>query len=466
MQFPIVAPAPLVATHAAAFRELFENRCQFQHFQQYLTGLMVLDNKSLANIARCVLASADKTNLSRFLSSAPWQEAAVNDRRISYLLAQTVAQRRSASASALLLDDTLCEHVGGLFAHIDRHYHHGDGTYPLAHNPVTSHYVSGAVRFPLDLRLYRRYEEVTRWEDFVRQHFPGQAIPASKQERAKLHKVVDPVLLTDPAFRALHDQFQTKIALGIELVTRAVERGLPLGVVLMDSWYLAEELVATLAALRKDWVSLLKRNRNLETASFVLKDAAGHPLALPGPHIQVQDLVPLIPPRAYRAVTAGDQTYWCFTLAVRLPRLGKARLVISFDNADLTGSYALLVTNRTDWGAQKVTATYLLRWPVETCYQDGKTHLGLDDYRMRSAEALGKHWCLVFVAYSFLHLDCLPPSPRGGRLPVKTIGEACRHQAQALLQALILAAHERLQRGQRVADVFAALFAKQGPAVA
>lgn len=460
MQFPIVAPAPLVTAHAAAFRDLFENRCQFQHFQRYLTGLMVLENKSLANIARCVLDSADKTNLSRFLSAAPWQEAAVNDRRISYLLERTAAQRRPARDSALLLDDTLCEHVGSLFAHVDRHYNHGDGTYPLAHNPVTSHYVSGAVRFPVDLRLYRRYEEVTRWEDFVRQHCPAQAIPATKKERAKLHKVVDPVLLTDPAFRALHDQFQTKIALGVALLTKAVARGLPFGVVLMDSWYLAEELVAALAALKKDWVSLRKRNRNLETASFVLKDAAGSPLALPGPHLQVQELAPRIPRTAYRAVTVGEQTYWCFTLAVRLPSLGKVRLVISFDNADLTGSYAVLVTNRVDWGAPKILATYLLRWPVETFYQDGKTYLGLDEYRMRGAEAIGKQWCLVFVAYSLLHLDCLPPSPKKERLPVKTIGEACRHQAQALLQALILAAHERLQRGQGVAAVFATLFAK------
>ena len=29
-------------------------------------------------------------------------------------------------------------------------------------------------------------------------------------------------------------------------------------------------------------------------------------------------------------------------------------------------------------------------------------------YRMRNAEAIKKHWCLVFVAYSFLHLDCSP----------------------------------------------------------
>ncbi len=42
---------------------------------------------------------------------------------------------------------------------------------------------------------------------------------------------------------------------------------------------------------------------------------------------------------------------------------------------------------------------------METFYQDGKGHLGLDTYRMRSAEAIGKHWCLVFVAYSLLGFD-------------------------------------------------------------
>jgi hypothetical protein len=103
---------------------------------------------------------------------------------------------------------------------------------------------------------------------------------------------------------------------------------------------------------------------------------------------------------------------------------------------------------------------------IETFYQDGKGHLGLDEYRMRNAEAIQKHWCLVFVAYSFLHLDCLPPSPTKGSLPIKTIGEACRQQAQALIQSLILYAHEHLQRGQRVEDIFAALFAKQQPVMA
>ena len=374
MQLPIVVPAPLVTAHAGVFRDLFENRCQFRHFQNYLTGLMVLSNKSMANIVRCVLNSADKTNLSRFFSEAPWFQTQINDRRLQYLLQQTRAVRLPKDQSALVLDDTLCEHVGSLFEYIDRHYNHGDDTYPLAHNPVTSHYVSGPVRFPVDLRLYRRYEEMTRWEEFVHKHFPDREIPKRKKERAQFHKVVDPVLLQDPDFQTLDQQFRTKIALAIDLLEAALRRKLPFSVVLFDSWYLAEEFVAILQRRKKDWISILKKNRNLETNSLVLKDADGKRIPLDGPHLSVEDLVPLIPATAYRAVTVGETTYWTFTLTVRIPRLGKVRLVISFEKADLTGTYAVLVTNRINWLALRVIATYLLRWPIRF-YQDGKEHL-------------------------------------------------------------------------------------------
>jgi SRSO17 transposase len=466
MQLPIVAPAPLVTAHAEVFRDLFENRRQFQHFQNYVTGLIVLDNKSLANMTRCVLESADKTNLSRFFSEAPWFQDRVNDRRLEYLLQQTQARRGPKADALLILDDTLCEHVGSLFDYVDRHYNHGADTYPLAHNPVTSHYVSGPVRFPVDLRLYRRYEELTQWEASVHKHFPDRPIPTTKKERARLHKEMDPLLLADPDFQKLHAQFRTKIDLGIELLEAAIQHKIPFSVLLFDSWYLAEELVAMARYRKKDWISLLKKNRNLETNSFVLKDATGQPIRLEGPHIAVDELVPRIPPTAYRAVTVGDKTYWTFTLAVRLPGLGKVRLVVSFKNAELTGTYAVLVSNRVDWNAQRIITLYLQRWPIETFYQDGKGHLGLDTYRMRNAEAIQKHWCLVFVAYSFLHLDCLPPSPTKGSLPIKTIGEACRQQAQALIQTLMLYTHECLQLGQRVEDIFAYMFAKQQPVIA
>jgi hypothetical protein len=135
--------------------------------------------------------------------------------------------------------------------------------------------------------------------------------------------------LEDSAFQKLHQQFRTKIDLGIELLDAAVQHKVPFSVLLFDSWYLAEELVSMARYRNKDWISLLKKNRNLETNSFVLKDAAGQPIRLAGPHIAVEDLVPRIPPTAYRAVTVGDKTYWTFTGAVCLPGLGKVRLVVS-----------------------------------------------------------------------------------------------------------------------------------------
>lgn len=461
MELPIIEPAPVVAEHAVVFRDLLENQCQFGHFQHDLTGLIVLPNKSIANIARCILDSADKTNLSRFFSEAPWREDEVNRRRIRFMLHQTKPHRRRRRESLLVLDDTLCEHVGSLFDHVDRHYNHGDGTYPLAHNPVTSLYVSGPVRFPVGLRLYRRDEELTQWQAAVAKHFPELKIPTERKARNRLHTQVDPVWLQDPEFRARHEQFRTKIALAIELVEEAIRHKVSFGVVVFDAWYLAEDVVRVLARRRKDWISLLKTNRLLETASFHLRDAHGWTLKLPGPHIGVAKLVPLIPATAYRPVTVGEHTYWCFTLAVRIPGLGKVRIVVSFEQESLTGRQVVLVTNRVDWSAAKIISLYSQRWPTETFDQDGKGHLGFHEYRMRSAEAMGKHWCLVFVAYSLLHLTCLPAVPDRTKGLIHTIGDACRQQGRALLQRLLLFVHDQLSQGALIDQVLAQVFAKQ-----
>jgi len=248
-------------------------------------------------------------NLYRFLAEAAWREDAVNHRRIRLMLQQTRLHRRRRRESLVVIDDTLCEHAGSLFDYVDRHYNHSDGTYPLDHNPVTSLYVSGPVRFPLGLRLYRRYEELTHWEATVATHFPDIPIPREKKARNRLHKQVDPVLLQEPEFRARHEQFRTKIALAVELIQEAVRHKVPFGVVAFDVWSLAEDLVQALARRRKDWISLLNTNRLLETASFQLRDVNGWAMKLPGPHIAVEDLVPLIPVNAYRPVKVQEHTY-------------------------------------------------------------------------------------------------------------------------------------------------------------
>ena len=73
---------------------------------------------------------------------------------------------------------------------------------------------------------------------------------------------------------------------------------MPFRVLLFDSWYLTDERVSMARYRKKDWISLRKKNRNVETNSFVLKDAGGTPLRLEGSHIAVEELVPLLPPTA------------------------------------------------------------------------------------------------------------------------------------------------------------------------
>jgi SRSO17 transposase len=470
MQLPIISPAPIVTEHSEVFRHFFCDERQFRHFQNYLTGLIVLENKSLANISRCTLDSADKTNLSRFMSDAPWSQVEVNDARIEYMFCQTIGQRLPSSESFLIIDDTLCPHIGSMFEFVDRHYNHCNRTYPLAHNLVTSQYLSGPVRFPVNFEIYRRYEEFTHWESYVAKYFPEQELPKPGNARKQLHKRVEPTLLQDPDFFQLHQQFCSKIDIAMILVEAAIERGVPFSTLLIDSWYLSGDLAEHLKSKNKDWISLLKSNRNLEAYSIRLKDETGKRIKFDQPHIKVEALLPLIPKTAFRPVQAGKHTYWCFTLSVRIPKLGKVRIVISFETAELMGTYAVLITNRRDWSAKKILSKYLLRWPIETFYRDGKQHLGLDKYQMRTVEAIQSHWCFVFVAYSILHLACLPPPPKKGQrnrsaMPIKTIGQVCRQQGQEVVKKLILFAHKRLKDGNTAAEVFSQLFEKQNKEV-
>jgi hypothetical protein len=275
------------------FHEPFENRRQFQHFENYLTGLMVLSNKSMANISRCVLESADKTNLSRFFSEAPWEQEQVNEKRLTYMLEQTAAVRRKAAQSCVIVDDTLCEHVGSVFEYVDRHYDHCEGRYPLGHNVVTTHFVSGAGA----LRATCGCTGATKSRRLGRvraQAFSG-AGDSDGEKAADAVAQTGGRALSGRRIAALHKQFQTKIALATEGIKQAVEAPVPFQTVLMDSWFLVQRWWRNWPNWKKDWVSLLKKNRNLDVNSFTVRDAQGQKIVLAGPHIKVEELVPRIP---------------------------------------------------------------------------------------------------------------------------------------------------------------------------
>ena len=139
-----------------------------------------------------------------------------------------------------------------------------------------------------------------------------------------------------------------------------------MSVLLCESGYLADELVSIARSSKEDWLSVRKKNRTLETNRCVLQETAGPRIPLAGPHMVVEDLVPLIPCTASRTVTVQDTTSWTCTLAVPLGGLGTVRLIVSVAKAEWTGTSAVWVPKRVDGSAPRMIALYGPRGPIAT----------------------------------------------------------------------------------------------------
>lgn len=378
MEWPSVAPAPIVTAPAGVGRDRFANQGPVRPGQHDLTGRLVRPHKRVANRGRCLLASADNTHLSRFLSEAPWREPEVNRRRSRVLRPQTTRHRRRRRDSLVVIAETRCAHVGSLVDPGDRPDHHGDGPSPLAPHPVTSFSVSGPVRFPLGLRLSRRDDAGTPGAAAVAPHVPELKRPPDTKARHRLQQPVDPVRRQAPEVRARQAPLQPTMALASALVEAAIRPQGPCGVVVFDAWSLAADGGRGVARRRTDWISLLTQNRRRETASVHVRDAKGWPRQRPSPHLAVEALGPLSPAKAYRPVTVPEPTSGGFTRAVRLPGLGQVRRVGSCAQESLTGRAVVLVTNRGDWNAAQSMALSVPRWPTATLSQDATGPLGGD----------------------------------------------------------------------------------------
>jgi len=55
-----------------------------------------------------------------------------------------------------------------------------------------------------------------------------------------------------------------------------------------------------------------------------------------------------------------------------------------------------------DISFEEMCRVCMLRWPIEQCFQEGKSHLGMSHYEHRSWEAWHRHMTFVFIAQLFL----------------------------------------------------------------
>jgi SRSO17 transposase len=425
----------IVKNHARVFKNIFKNKAQYKHFKEYITGLMLSENKTFMGIQSKYVNTSSVNSLDHFMIHAEWSENEINEKRIIDL------QKRKDTASkpegVISIDDTLNHKTGKHMDDAEYHFDHSTGKYILGHNIVSTQYKDRKNSYPLDYRQY--YRKPTEKQLTKQYQKLDKQINLFQPKQYLVEKLK---LLLD--FQRRLKRFKTKIELAIELIHCAEAMAIKAKVYVFDSWFLCKDIVKVIASYGKDWISILKSNRNL-----IIKNEK----------ISVSEYIKTIPKMSYRQIqTKWGKCYWVFTKVVHVCSLGKVRIVISYDNKKLAGDPTVLVTNRKEWEPVKIISTYKLRWSIDAFYRDAKQHLGLEAYQLRNGKGIKRHWYLVFLAYTFLMLNVKNSRLlRRIKANISTIGESSRTLADEVTMSLILWVYKNFKNNKQIDEVLQCL---------
>lgn len=459
---PLVEFPELVKHYAPYFADIFSEEA-FVEFERYISGLIVSENKTVEGINRLfVNESRNQSSLNRLLTRSPYQVSEINQARLN-LLADLKGTRMKPKG-VLGIDDTLLTHFGHHFAGIACLYDHTSGTYEWAHNLVTLHYSDDETDYPVLFQLWRPAELEKIETGLIA---AGIKIKASKQELkttapAKWRQYLLNLWrrhANKPEVAALYDsKLQMAKAFLVQWQKMRDKLDLP---VTFDSWYTQPDFCHYLdQTLHMSYVGTLK-----DSAKIVLKtgeeDVKSFADRLKQEHLTAVKTggSPIFKPVTI-SYKGTKEHYFSYCATHRIQTFGKQRLVINFDQADLSDNPVFYISNRLRWQAQGITRIRRHRWPVEVYHEEGKAE-GLDQYQLRDLTAIERHVALVAVVYSLLraaHHDTVFQDRLQRELKLNLEGSAASWrratQAQAFW-ALLLSVSLRLSQGHSL-DAIAA----------
>jgi len=368
---PAIVDFPTVVQEALAlFGDLFDTEPARRHFAEYLTGLIVAENKTISGINREFALTTDQSCLNRWLTEVEWDVTALNDRRLAWL--QQAPQTRYSVRGVIAIDNTLVDHAGKLIEDVGWFWDHADQRHVIAHDYMISNYVCPSkAHYPIEWRRFKKRDACAAQE------------------------------------------FKDHTELCIELIDDALQRGIP-GDFTFDSYFPSAKVLNHLQSKQAAYVGDLKLNRKVVYA---------------GREQKLQDVARQISWDAKKPVRVGTRQYWYFSKHMRIPDVGHPVRIVLFwrERGDQDASKAL-GSNRLGWEVIRMVLVYRHRWTgTETFHRDGKQQLGLGDCQVRSGEGQTRHVYLVSAAYSLLMRSLQQSRAQDwARRTLTTIGEACR----------------------------------------
>jgi hypothetical protein len=377
MPVPIICLDEDIRHFAERFREHL-SKPQYQYLVIVLLGLMLCEGaRTLSGLLEQIAHSPSLAGLSRFLSEAPWEEAAVVESWLRHFreemqpqVAEEVQRERQMQPKRrgrpkipvvtgyLIGDDsTMQKRKAKKMEGLGMHHSTTEDKRVRGHSLVESLYVVMGRRCPLAPQLYRQ-QAVCEVE--------GVSFASKIKLMETTIRTFEPIAGT---------------------VTH----------VLLDSWYSAKCLWR--AAREREFLITtgIKCNRWLAVADpSAPKGWKWQRVSEYTAQLSASDYVELPWPK-------GEKTVYVHVVTTRVRSLYRCQVVIVRQSLDAPVSQARYwASSDLEASPEMLLSHIAARWDIEVLFGDSKEELGLDQYQLMSAKAIVRFWTLVMLAYVFL----------------------------------------------------------------
>lgn len=241
MFIPITDIPQSIVDGFSPYRDLFCRPESFQHLMEYATGLVVLDKPSIRRLSECLLDGPDQSCINKMLTQSPWDETAVNARRLEIIATDYKGRGRIVG----VLDSTLLHHprsekIYGTYKYWD----YVENCYTNGIQLVTSAISTDERCDGFDYRIYHRFfkEAEEAYLQFTRKFTVN-------------HPQMISYLTSLLAHIENKQNHKTKHQLSVEMIDKMEDSNLAPDVYVVDSSLFAPQLIDKIESLDKPWVA-------------------------------------------------------------------------------------------------------------------------------------------------------------------------------------------------------------------
>jgi len=297
------------------------------------------------------------------------------------------------SVKCLIIDDTLFNKTGKTIEFISKVFDHVSHKYVLGFKMLCLGYWDGFSMNAIDFSLHRergnnnRYPYGLKKKDLARQY--------SKERDKKSH-----------GFKRVKELDKKKTDTAIEMIKRAVKHGIQATYVLMDSWFVSEEMILEIRKIKSGFMHLLgmcrmdrrkyEYNNKKLTAKELLRKYKNSKLN--------------------KRCRSLKSRYICLVVEYK-----GIKLQLFFSKYKNQKAWNLLITTDLTLTYIKAIEIYQIRWTIEVFFKESKQYLQLGKSQSNDFDAQIADTTISIIVYMLLNL-------RKRFSAYDTIGEIFRYE--------------------------------------